>query len=241
MSFSVSHLSVFCFIGYKKTTGAKEYGFQTCSKLLFPFFSAFMTLIPADSQVTTVMQNVATTEERAWQESERIRSSVFVQMALVAIPATWRRQVRQSAALKVAKFPSWMKPLLPSGPCVPNPCKNDGLCEVASPTRRGDVFNEYICRCQTGFEGVHCQTGRSLLALIHQSGLFVLAPAAAHTTQLFIAEHEFTGLTYCVLHMRGRRGLKSAMAASAVREVLGPLNGLMKGLFSQAVSLVLFG
>uniref|UniRef100_H3CVY0 Milk fat globule EGF and factor V/VIII domain containing a n=1 Tax=Tetraodon nigroviridis TaxID=99883 RepID=H3CVY0_TETNG len=47
--------------------------------------------------------------------------------------------------------------LTQTGPCVSNPCKNDGLCEVTSPTRRGDVFNEYTCKCQTGFEGVHCQ------------------------------------------------------------------------------------
>lgn len=44
-----------------------------------------------------------------------------------------------------------------TGPCSPNPCKNDGTCEVLAPTRRGDVFNEYLCRCQPGFEGVHCQ------------------------------------------------------------------------------------
>ncbi|XP_072237037.1 lactadherin-like isoform X2 [Leuresthes tenuis] len=47
--------------------------------------------------------------------------------------------------------------LTETGPCSPNPCKNDGTCEVIAPTRRGDVFNEYICRCQPGFEGVHCQ------------------------------------------------------------------------------------
>ncbi|XP_034536932.1 EGF-like repeat and discoidin I-like domain-containing protein 3 isoform X2 [Notolabrus celidotus] len=47
--------------------------------------------------------------------------------------------------------------LTETGPCGPNPCKNDGSCEVISPTRRGDVFNEYICKCQPGFEGVHCQ------------------------------------------------------------------------------------
>ncbi|XP_034731260.1 EGF-like repeat and discoidin I-like domain-containing protein 3 isoform X2 [Etheostoma cragini] len=43
------------------------------------------------------------------------------------------------------------------GPCSPNPCKNDGECEIITPTRRGDVFNEYICKCQPGFQGVHCQ------------------------------------------------------------------------------------
>ncbi|XP_077570065.1 lactadherin-like isoform X2 [Stigmatopora nigra] len=43
------------------------------------------------------------------------------------------------------------------GPCSPNPCKNDASCEVITPTRRGDVFNEYVCKCGAGFEGAHCQ------------------------------------------------------------------------------------
>ncbi|XP_032416757.1 EGF-like repeat and discoidin I-like domain-containing protein 3 isoform X2 [Xiphophorus hellerii] len=47
--------------------------------------------------------------------------------------------------------------LTETGPCSPNPCRNDGSCEVIAPTRRGDVFNEYICKCQPGFEGAHCQ------------------------------------------------------------------------------------
>ncbi|XP_062261332.1 EGF-like repeat and discoidin I-like domain-containing protein 3 isoform X1 [Platichthys flesus] len=48
--------------------------------------------------------------------------------------------------------------LTETGPCSPNPCKNDGSCEIITPTRRGDVFNEYICKCQPSFEGAHCQT-----------------------------------------------------------------------------------
>ncbi|XP_051500568.1 lactadherin-like isoform X1 [Myxocyprinus asiaticus] len=44
-----------------------------------------------------------------------------------------------------------------SGPCNPNPCKNYGTCEVITNSRRGDVFSEYVCKCQPGFEGVHCQ------------------------------------------------------------------------------------
>lgn len=43
------------------------------------------------------------------------------------------------------------------GPCNPNPCKNDGECEVTATSRRGDTFNNYICKCQSGFEGVNCQ------------------------------------------------------------------------------------
>ncbi|KAJ7994798.1 hypothetical protein DPEC_G00253200 [Dallia pectoralis] len=44
-----------------------------------------------------------------------------------------------------------------TGPCSTNPCRNDGFCEVISSTRRGDVFSGYMCKCQPGFEGVHCQ------------------------------------------------------------------------------------
>ncbi|KAG7276873.1 hypothetical protein CRUP_008010, partial [Coryphaenoides rupestris] len=47
--------------------------------------------------------------------------------------------------------------LTETGPCSPNPCRNDGSCEVISPTRRGDVFGGYLCRCQPGFDGAHCQ------------------------------------------------------------------------------------
>ncbi|XP_033941581.1 milk fat globule EGF and factor V/VIII domain containing b isoform X1 [Pseudochaenichthys georgianus] len=45
-----------------------------------------------------------------------------------------------------------------TGPCHPNPCKNDGTCELTGQTRRGDVFSEYVCQCPPGFDGVHCQT-----------------------------------------------------------------------------------
>ncbi|XP_023669871.1 lactadherin-like isoform X2 [Paramormyrops kingsleyae] len=44
-----------------------------------------------------------------------------------------------------------------SGPCSPNPCKNDGICQVTTESRRGDVFGQYVCKCQSGFEGMHCQ------------------------------------------------------------------------------------
>ncbi|TKS73959.1 EGF-like repeat and discoidin I-like domain-containing protein 3 [Collichthys lucidus] len=44
-----------------------------------------------------------------------------------------------------------------TGPCNPNPCKNDATCELTGHSRRGDVFNEYVCKCQPGFDGVHCQ------------------------------------------------------------------------------------
>ncbi|XP_060784088.1 milk fat globule EGF and factor V/VIII domain containing b [Neoarius graeffei] len=40
-----------------------------------------------------------------------------------------------------------------TGPCHPNPCKNDGVCEP----QRGDVFEGYLCKCQKGFEGTHCE------------------------------------------------------------------------------------
>ncbi|XP_061077777.1 lactadherin-like isoform X2 [Conger conger] len=44
-----------------------------------------------------------------------------------------------------------------TGPCSANPCKNNGVCEATSSLRRGDVFTEYVCKCQPGFDGVHCQ------------------------------------------------------------------------------------
>ncbi|XP_018620650.1 lactadherin-like isoform X1 [Scleropages formosus] len=44
-----------------------------------------------------------------------------------------------------------------TGPCNPNPCKNNATCEVISQSRRGDVFSEYVCKCRKGFDGVHCQ------------------------------------------------------------------------------------
>ncbi|XP_046897520.1 EGF-like repeat and discoidin I-like domain-containing protein 3 isoform X2 [Hypomesus transpacificus] len=47
--------------------------------------------------------------------------------------------------------------LTETGPCNPSPCRNDGSCEVISSSRRGDVFSEYVCKCQPGFEGAHCQ------------------------------------------------------------------------------------
>ena len=53
------------------------------------------------------------------------------------------------------------------GPCSPSPCKNDGSCEVITSTRRGDVFSEYVCKCQPGFEGAHCQISKYLPQVIH--------------------------------------------------------------------------
>ncbi|XP_067356736.1 milk fat globule EGF and factor V/VIII domain containing b isoform X3 [Channa argus] len=55
-----------------------------------------------------------------------------------------------------------------TGPCYPNPCKNDAICEVTGHSRRGDVFSEYVCKCQAGFEGVHCQN--SCISLLGMEG-----------------------------------------------------------------------
>uniref|UniRef100_A0A8C7IUS9 Milk fat globule EGF and factor V/VIII domain containing b n=1 Tax=Oncorhynchus kisutch TaxID=8019 RepID=A0A8C7IUS9_ONCKI len=55
-----------------------------------------------------------------------------------------------------------------AGPCNPNPCKNDAICEVTGQSRRGDVFSEYICTCQDGFDGVHCQN--SCISLLGMEG-----------------------------------------------------------------------
>ena len=61
-----------------------------------------------------------------------------------------------------------LSPLAPSpGPCNPSPCRNDGSCEVISSSRRGDVFSEYVCKCQPGFEGAHCQISKYQPQVIH--------------------------------------------------------------------------
>ncbi|XP_064422095.1 milk fat globule EGF and factor V/VIII domain containing b isoform X2 [Latimeria chalumnae] len=48
-----------------------------------------------------------------------------------------------------------------TGPCHPNPCKNDAPCEVISHSRRGDVFSEYVCKCPPGYDGVHCEINKN--------------------------------------------------------------------------------
>lgn len=46
--------------------------------------------------------------------------------------------------------------LLLSGPCLPNPCHNGGMCGI-SEAYRGDTFIGYVCKCPQGFNGIHCQ------------------------------------------------------------------------------------
>ncbi|KAM9126055.1 lactadherin isoform 1-T1 [Pangshura tecta] len=41
------------------------------------------------------------------------------------------------------------------GPCHPNPCHNNGECQLVP--NRGDVFLEYVCKCPAGYAGTHCQ------------------------------------------------------------------------------------
>lgn len=43
-----------------------------------------------------------------------------------------------------------------TGPCLPNPCHNGGICEI-SEAYRGDTFIGYVCKCPQGFNGIHCQ------------------------------------------------------------------------------------
>ncbi|NXI68661.1 MFGM protein, partial [Anseranas semipalmata] len=45
------------------------------------------------------------------------------------------------------------------GPCHPNPCHNNGECQLVP--NRGDVFTDYICKCPAGYDGVHCQNSRN--------------------------------------------------------------------------------
>uniref|UniRef100_A0A8C3LIA4 Milk fat globule-EGF factor 8 protein n=1 Tax=Chrysolophus pictus TaxID=9089 RepID=A0A8C3LIA4_CHRPC len=46
-----------------------------------------------------------------------------------------------------------------AGPCHPNPCHNNGECQLVP--NRGDVFTDYICKCPTGYDGVHCQNNKN--------------------------------------------------------------------------------
>ncbi|XP_054858797.1 lactadherin isoform X2 [Eublepharis macularius] len=45
------------------------------------------------------------------------------------------------------------------GPCHPNPCQNNGVCQQLP--SRGDVFTKYACKCPWGYEGKHCQNRSS--------------------------------------------------------------------------------
>ncbi|XP_030137062.1 lactadherin isoform X3 [Taeniopygia guttata] len=49
--------------------------------------------------------------------------------------------------------------LVVSGPCHPNPCHNNGECQLVP--NRGDVFTDYICKCPAGYDGVHCQNNKN--------------------------------------------------------------------------------
>uniref|UniRef100_A0A8C3BSH1 Milk fat globule EGF and factor V/VIII domain containing n=1 Tax=Cairina moschata TaxID=8855 RepID=A0A8C3BSH1_CAIMO len=45
------------------------------------------------------------------------------------------------------------------GPCHPNPCHNNGECQLVP--NRGDVFTDYVCKCPAGYDGVHCQNNKN--------------------------------------------------------------------------------
>uniref|UniRef100_A0A8C8Z1U8 Milk fat globule EGF and factor V/VIII domain containing n=1 Tax=Prolemur simus TaxID=1328070 RepID=A0A8C8Z1U8_PROSS len=45
-----------------------------------------------------------------------------------------------------------------SDPCSPNPCQNNGECQVSPTEQRGDVFTPYTCICTQGYVGTHCDT-----------------------------------------------------------------------------------
>ncbi|XP_063781849.1 lactadherin isoform X1 [Pseudophryne corroboree] len=47
------------------------------------------------------------------------------------------------------------------GPCQPNPCYNNGECQVLSQTRRGDTFEQYACKCLPGYDGDKCENNRN--------------------------------------------------------------------------------
>ena len=43
--------------------------------------------------------------------------------------------------------------------CASEPCMNEGACV--------DDVNGYICECDDGFTGDHCETGRVIIKLIN--------------------------------------------------------------------------
>ncbi|XP_068131289.1 lactadherin isoform X1 [Hyperolius riggenbachi] len=51
--------------------------------------------------------------------------------------------------------------LTEKGPCQPNPCHNNGVCQVLSYTQRGDTFAQYVCKCLPGYDGDHCENNNN--------------------------------------------------------------------------------
>ena len=52
------------------------------------------------------------------------------------------------------------------GPCLPNPCQNQGTC---NPDPFADIG--YTCSCLPAFSGVNCQLGKNNLGLYTQKKL----------------------------------------------------------------------
>ncbi|XP_044294750.1 lactadherin isoform X1 [Varanus komodoensis] len=49
------------------------------------------------------------------------------------------------------------------GPCHPNPCQNNGVCQLVP--NRGDVFSEFLCKCPWGYKGKLCESNMNECAL----------------------------------------------------------------------------
>uniref|UniRef100_A0A8C7X8D2 Milk fat globule EGF and factor V/VIII domain containing b n=1 Tax=Oryzias sinensis TaxID=183150 RepID=A0A8C7X8D2_9TELE len=98
-----------------------------------------------------------------------------------------------------------------TGPCIPNPCQNDGVCEATGHSRRGDVFNEYVCKCQPGYEGVHCQTSCiSLLGM--EGGGIAESQISASSVRYSLLGLQRWGPELARLH---KKGLVNAWSAAA--------------------------
>ena len=71
--------------------------------------------------------------------------------------------------------------------CLPNPCKHGGVC-------RNVNYNSYVCICQPGYEGNHCEKGKPKL-------------------YIFLVQFPFVGLCFhnfvCDIFLHGAMGLIS--------------------------------
>ncbi|XP_024136860.1 milk fat globule EGF and factor V/VIII domain containing b isoform X5 [Oryzias melastigma] len=98
-----------------------------------------------------------------------------------------------------------------TGPCNPNPCQNDGVCEATGHSRRGDVFNEYVCKCQPGYDGVHCETSCiSLLGM--EGGGIAESQISASSVRYSLLGLQRWGPELARLH---KKGLVNAWSAAA--------------------------
>ena len=64
-------------------------------------------------------------------------------------------------------------------PCNPNPCQNDGFCEVT----QEDYPNDYFCHCRSDYTGINCEISRSPNLIVPIIGLFTGLCAVAYSNR----------------------------------------------------------